>query len=79
MPEEMQDAEVIAKNLIALKQLITAISLLNEVNNTGTAFTDDILPSCTEQFIIELGSKLNAIGSFLETVVIENNEVVAVD
>lgn len=61
-----QELEVISKNLVALKQLITAISLLNEVNNTGTAFTDDILPSCTEEFIEQLGSKLNAIGLLLE-------------
>jgi hypothetical protein len=59
--------EIIKKNLCALQQLITAVALINEVNNTNTSFTDDILPSCTEEFIEQLAGKLNAIGLFLES------------
>lgn len=65
--EEMKDVEIIAKNLTALQQVLTAVALLNEVNNTGTSFTDDLLPACTEDFLEQLGGKLNALGLFLET------------
>lgn len=67
MEEELKSAEIIKKNLTALQQVLTAVALINEVNNTGTAFTDDLLPSCTEEFLEQLSSKLNALGLFLET------------
>ena len=62
-----ENEDTISKNLTALQQVLTAVALLNEVNNTNTAFTDDLLPSCTEEFLEQLGGKLNALGLFLET------------
>jgi hypothetical protein len=75
MEEELKNYEVIQKNLTALQQILTAAALLNEVNNAGTAFTDDLLPGCTEEFLEQLSGKLNALGLFLETLNSEDSEI----
>jgi hypothetical protein len=53
--------DLITKNLVALQQLLTAAALINEVNNVGSEFTDDILPACTEEFLEQLSNKLEDI------------------
>jgi len=54
----MNKQEQASKNLTALQKLIQAATLINEVNNTNTDFTDTIMPSCTEEFLKQLSDRL---------------------
>jgi len=53
--------DLITKNLTALQQLLTAAALINEVSQASSAFTDDLLPACTEEFLEQLSQKLEDI------------------
>ena len=56
-----ENESLIQKNLTALHQLMTAIHLLDQVNNTDTDFTNSLLPDCTEDFLMQLGYKMDSI------------------
>jgi len=55
---ELTKQETAQLNLTALQKLIQAATLINEVNNTNTDFTDTIMPSCTEEFLKQLSDRL---------------------
>ena len=57
MPED----DLISKNLTALQQLLTAAALIIEVSKIGSEFTDELLPSCTEQFLLEFSGTMESI------------------
>lgn len=57
----MHETDMIDKNLMALQQILTAAALIQAANNTGTEFTDELLPACTEEWLEQLGHKLNYI------------------
>ena len=52
-------------NLIALSKFVKAMNLLGEVYNESSVFTDDLLPTSTEQFLTEAVEVLNKLEATL--------------
>ena len=54
-----------SNNLIALSKFVKAMNLLGEVYNESSVFTDDLLPTSTEQFLTEAVEVLNKLEATL--------------
>lgn len=54
------------ENMLALANFITAVQAIAQIYDKGTDFTDKILPSITEEFLIQSSKKFDEIKMALE-------------
>lgn len=58
-------SEVEQLNLTALTKFVKAVQLLSEVAKVGSAFTDDLLPTATEDFLEQANIKFAELETLL--------------